>query len=137
MNLDISFFPVLVATIVSMMIGFAWYGPLFGKKWMKAVGITKEDLEKERKKGMAKQYLTNFVSAFITAYALAIVINSIGVTSLLGGAFIGFWMWLGFVVTVTFQTVIWEKRSKESFKINTGFNLVAFIVMGALLALWL
>ena len=37
---------VILAAISAMVVGYVWYGPLFGKPWMKLVGITKEDIEK-------------------------------------------------------------------------------------------
>jgi hypothetical protein len=47
--MNINYWAVLVCGVLSMVIGFVWYGPLFGKKWMEIVGATFKDIE-ERKR---------------------------------------------------------------------------------------
>ena len=34
---------ILVATVAAFVLGGLWYGPLFGKAWMAALGKTEED----------------------------------------------------------------------------------------------
>ena len=47
----VNYLAVLVAAIVSMVIGGLWYSPLlFGNVWMKLSGITQKDVEKAKKK---------------------------------------------------------------------------------------
>ena len=46
-HVEINFLAVLVCGVVSMIIGATWYGPLFGKKWMKEEGSTEEELRKD------------------------------------------------------------------------------------------
>lgn len=38
-----SWLAVLAAVVANMVLGFLWYGPLFGKSWRAAVGKTEED----------------------------------------------------------------------------------------------
>ena len=65
-QIDINFLAVLVATIVSMVLGALWYSPiLFGKLWAKLSKFTEEDIEKAKKKGMTKNYILNFISLFV------------------------------------------------------------------------
>jgi hypothetical protein len=47
-----------------------------------------------------------------------------------------FHVWLGFVATVQFTDALFQKKSLKLFAINTGFQLVCFIAMGAILATW-
>ncbi len=37
---DINYGAVLVAAIIEIVLGFLWYGPFFGKMWMKSIGVT-------------------------------------------------------------------------------------------------
>ena len=37
------FFAVLLAVVSNTALGIAWYGPIFGDRWMKLMGMTKED----------------------------------------------------------------------------------------------
>ena len=39
-----SIFSIILATIASIAIGFAWYGPLFGKAWAKEQGWSDMDM---------------------------------------------------------------------------------------------
>ncbi len=38
----ITWLAVIVAALASFPLGMLWYGPLFGKAWMAASGVTKE-----------------------------------------------------------------------------------------------
>ena len=55
---DINFWAVLVCAIVSMIVGSIWYGPLFGKLFMREMGMDKWTPEKQAamKKSMGMSY---------------------------------------------------------------------------------
>lgn len=133
--LSVNFLAVLVASIVNMTIGFIWYGPLLGKQWMKLSGRTKESMEKE-KKDMPMVMGSMFVGALVTAYILALFLKYAGATTLEIGAKVGFLAWLGFVATTMLQDVLYEKKNRQLAGINLGFNLVALVVAGAIIAVW-
>ena len=40
----VSLTATLVATILGFVLGALWYGPIFGKPWMAAVGVSREQL---------------------------------------------------------------------------------------------
>ena len=42
--MQVNFLAIIVCAVVSMIVGTIWYGPLFGKKWMKHFNFTKEDI---------------------------------------------------------------------------------------------
>ncbi len=133
--LNINFMAVIIAAIANMIIGFIWYGPLFEKKWMKLSGRTKESMEKD-KKDMPMVMGSMFAGAFVTASILALFVGYAGATTIELGAKIGFLAWLGFVATTILQDVLYEKKNKELAAINLGFNLVALVVAGSILATW-
>ena len=43
--MEMNFYIFFVAAIIPLVIGFFWYGPLFGNAWMKEMGFTKESLQ--------------------------------------------------------------------------------------------
>ena len=55
----------LIGAFVSMVIGFVWYGPIFGKQWMEIMGISKENMKNVSQKEMIPHYALNFLVAFV------------------------------------------------------------------------
>ena len=49
---SINYLAVLVAAIASIVLGFVWYGPLFGKTWTQLMGFDKKKMDDMKKKGM-------------------------------------------------------------------------------------
>src|SRR5688500_19130256 len=71
--LNINPLAVIVATIVPMVLGFLWYGPLFGNTWMAARGVTREQMG-DVNAGQA--YGLTTVLALVTAIAMAMVLSA-------------------------------------------------------------
>ncbi|RJQ29890.1 DUF1761 domain-containing protein [Candidatus Parcubacteria bacterium] len=135
---SVNFWAVLAATVVSMVLGFAWYSQsLFGKAWLRAQGKSTEQLEAEKKgKSMGKIFFLNFLAALLTAYVLGVFLGLLDARSVSGGVQVGFWIWLGFVGTVQFVNKLYSGESKEKFMIDTGYQLVSLLLMGGILAGW-
>ena len=132
----INYLTVLVAAILNMAVGALWYSPtLFGKAWMELVGFKPEDAQK-RMAGMQRAYSLTFVASFVMAYALARVLWYAKVTTVGGGVLIGLLAWIGFVATTQGANYVFEGKPFRLFTINTGYSLVALVIMGALLAVW-
>lgn len=135
----INYLAIILCAVASMVIGFLWYGPIFGKQWMKLVGMTKEKME-AAKGGMPKTYGVMFVSSLVMAYALAHFIwyAAPGSVTLLIGVKTALWGWVGFVATTTLSRFLFspEKKPMTLYYIDTGYYLVTLVVMGGILALW-
>ena len=137
----IDYWAVFGAVVVSVILGFIWYGPLFGKQWMRTVGISHEAMEEAKRRGMSgmwRTYLMMIIGTLVMAYVLAHVIAAFG--EALGesvggtGASAGIWMWLGFVAPVTLGSVLWENRPWKYWFIVSGYYLVSLILMGIIIA---
>src|SRR3989344_266635 len=131
-EIEINFLAVLVAAVVSMIVGFVWYSPiLFARPWMKLSGMTKEKIAKT---DMTKTYGTSFVVAIVTAYVLAHVMglsmNFYNYSGLSTGLTSAFWMWLGFVMPVQLTSWLFDGRSFTLFLINTGYQLASLLAVG-------
>jgi len=59
-----------------------------------------------------------------------------GATTLWAGAIVGFLNWLGFIFTVFVGLWAYEQKPIKLVSITAGFNLVALILMGALIGVW-
>ncbi|MBI2045203.1 DUF1761 domain-containing protein [Candidatus Pacearchaeota archaeon] len=135
-GVDVNYLAVLVVALVNFFIGFLWYGPLFGKAWISAMKFTDKDIKKGKEKGMASPMLISFVMSLITTLILAAFLNLADPSSFINGAFIGIWVWLGFYMTASVGSMLWEGKSAKLFYLNTAYDLVRFIIMAGILAVW-
>lgn len=133
---DINYLTVLVGGIICMFIGFLWYGPIFGKIWMKLSGFTEKDAKKAKARGMGKLYFVAFVCTLLINYVLAHFVDYVGAKTALDGMQTGLLIWLGFLVPVMLGKVLWEGKSFNLYLIDVTHYLVVLAVMGAIHAVW-
>ena len=99
MAVPINYLAVLLCGIVSMVLGFVWYGALFGKTWVRLSGMNPNELTEAKKRGMMVGYLLSFVGSLVMADVLAhvLIFSSayMNVSGLYAGLAAGFWSWLG------------------------------------------
>lgn len=139
MFMGINLWSVLVAAVASMIFGFLWYSPfLFANPWMRLMGIDPNDKAKlvEMRKGAGKLYGLAFLANVVSAAVLAKIIAITTVDTIPYGMKIGFAVWLGFVTTVQLTGALFGKQPGKLYLINTGYQLVCYLVMGAILAVW-
>jgi uncharacterized SAM-binding protein YcdF (DUF218 family) len=137
--MGINLWSVLVAAIATMVLGFLWYSPLlFARPWMVLMGYDPDDKAKlaEMQKGAGKMYALSFLASLVSALVLAKIIAITTVNSALYGMKVGFAVWLGFVTTVQLTNVLFAKQPAKLYLINTGYQLVCYLAMGAILAVW-
>ena len=136
--IPINYLAVLVSAIANMVLGFLWFGPLFGKSWMALSGVSVPSPEQRKK--MGPLYLLAFVAAlimaFVMAHALYFASTVLQVSGVSAGLQAGFWNWLGFVAVVTLGMVLWEGKSWKLWAIINGYWLVSLLVMGVILGVW-
>jgi hypothetical protein len=136
MQPDVSYNPlaVLVAGVLYFLLWGIWYSLLvLGRAWMTAVGLHPETIDR---KHMGAKYFVNFVAGLVVAVALAHFIVFVHATTVTDGIRTGFWAWLGFTAAATVGDYLFANRSGILYLINNGFHLVAFLAMGAILAVW-
>ncbi len=136
----INYLAVLACAIVSMVLGFLWYGPLFGKQWIALSGIKPEHMEGAKQKGMGKLYALAFVGSLVMAFALAhsLVFASayLKITGISAGLQAGFWSWLGFIAPVTLGTVLWDGKPWKLWLLTNSYYLLQLLIFGIILAKW-
>jgi hypothetical protein len=135
----VNLWAVLVAAVSTMVVGFLWYSPmLFAKPWTVLMGYDPNDKAKmdEMRKSAGKSYAISFVASLVAALVLGKIIDVTSVQSPLYGMKIGFAVWLGFVTTVQLTAKLFGNQPTKLYLINTGYQLVCYLVMGAILAVW-
>ena len=131
-----NYLAVLAAAIASMVIGFLWYGPLFGRQYMALMKLDNKKLNKAKKEGMGKAYALTFLTSLIMAYVLAIFVSYVQAKTIADGVILGFWLWIGFFATTQLGIVLWENKPMKLYAVKTLQELVALVVMAAILAVW-
>jgi hypothetical protein len=129
---------VICSMIFSVVLGFVWYGPLFGKEWARMSGIVMPE-EKPPFSVMVKPMILSFIGAILMNYVLGFSIffhNAYyAVTGLAPALSIAFLMWLGFIVPAYLNLKGWEGKPWKLFFINTGYWLVFLLVSSAFIVL--
>lgn len=130
---------VLSAGVACMVIGFLWYSPfLFAKPWMIAMGYDPEDKARiaEMQKKAGPLYGISFLATLLSAFVLGKIIFHLAIATSLYGMKAGLAVWAGFVMTVQLTDKLFGNRPWKLFFINTGYQLVCYLVMGAILGRW-
>ena len=131
---NINLIGVLAAGIVGMVIGVLWYGPLFGKQWIRWMGFTKETIEETKKKGMISSYALGLLGQLASAYSLALL-TAFSFQYFGGFSYsLVFWVWFGIVLPIQMTTVLWEGKSWKLFLLNSAYYLVQLLAMGTVLS---
>ena len=130
--LDINWLAVIVAAVASMVIGFVYYHPrVLGTRWMQLMGKSMTDVSNA---GMAYAYTA--VAALVAAFVVAQFIHWSNSYTLVEGAWLGAVGWLGFTATSTFSDYVFSGRPWALFSIQNGYQLISFVVMGAIIGAW-
>lgn len=134
----INLWAVLVAGVSSMFLGGLWYGPLFGKLWMKLMGIDKKKMAKMMKDCMPMwlSYLLMFIGSLIMALILALILDGLRATTIVQSLVVSFLIWLGFVMPITLGSVLWEGKSFKLFFLNSAYNIINIFVVATILVSW-
>ena len=132
-NFGVNYLAIIVAAVLAMVIGFAWYSPrAFGDRWMAYLGTTQAQLGNPGPTGMA----VGVVSALLNAWVLAVLAMNLGATTIPEGVMLGVLCWLGFMATITAAQISFEKKPWGLWAVNNGHNVLVQIVMAAIVTAW-
>ena len=137
--MGVKLWAVALAGVATMVIGFLWYSPLlFARPWMVAMGYDPNDKTRiaEMQKSAGPMYGISLLASLISAFVLAKILVGMTIYSALYGMKIGFAVWLAFVATVQLTDKMFGQRPMKLFLINTGYQLVCYLGMGAILGKW-
>jgi hypothetical protein len=123
---------VIVAALTGFLIGGVWYSPiLFAKSWMAEAGVSEAQA---RQGSPAKVMGLAALATLVMAFNLAAFL---GAKATLGfGLFAGFATGLGWVAMSLGVIYLFEQRSLRLWLINSGYQVLAYTVMGAILGAW-
>jgi hypothetical protein len=128
---SVNWLAVIVGTVVSMALGALWYGPLFGRTWLRLIGKSAEEIE-----GDPLDYLKTAVAAFVAMLFLNLMVFSLGTNGFVNGMVVGALTFIGFGATMTFVYTTFEGPKEKVWLLYAAYQLVVFVIMGAVFAVW-
>ena len=152
-------YAILVAAVVTIPIGFVWYGLLFDKVWMAETGMTEEKIKGSN---MFMIYGLSLFFAFMIAIVIqSNVIHQMGAYALTNGgkdilpsytafmadyagkfrsfghgALHGAMMGIFFSFPLIATNALYERKSWKYIFVNSGYWLLCFIVIGGIICAW-
>ena len=131
---------VLVAAVVTYLIGWAWYSPLlWAKPWLAARGKTDAD-PKGNMTDMPRIMFYGFVNTFMMSFVIAVFLTLTGVETTMEAIQVSLLLCFGFVVTTKFNELLytatpphWGKKAQTLFIIDVGYEIALFLVAGLII----
>lgn len=131
MDIVTNYWAVVGGAIFLFVMGMTWYGPLFGKTWMRIMGVesmTKEEMAKAQKE-MMPMYMIQVALGLVTSFVLYYFVQLIGMH-------VAFWIWLGFSMPMA-AGAMWDTQKKwvmKKFLITAGYQFVTLMVLAYIFA---
>jgi hypothetical protein len=135
---QVNFVAVIVASLAALIVGFVWYlPPTFGKSWATFVkqytGLSDADLMPANIPLTMGLWLLGFL---VNAFALAVLINGLGINTLSDGLILAVLVWLGMGLSISSWPVIHARQPRGLWLLNGIAFLIMQIVMSIILILW-
>jgi len=137
---EINWLAVLVASLVSFVIGFAWFSPkTFFPVWWKAMG---RGLDEAPTSGMPMGAVFGLTIAgiLVQATVLALVIELVRMTgqdvTWWAGAAVGALMGVGFAAAASLSHHLFAGFSIKAWVLEVGQDIVCLAAMGVVLGAW-
>ena len=133
-KLKINHAAVWVSIVLLHVLGFLWYGPLFGESWMEMVGLTMADAE-ANPPGTGV-WLTNTVATVVPVYLLAWMYVKMGVDNMMQGAGLGLLIGFAFILLADMTGNMFAQRPYGLAWITGGYSMVSLGITGLILGAW-
>ncbi len=132
---DVNWIGVIFAALAGFVVGGIWYGPIMGKKWMGAVGLSEEQIKQGN---MGLTYGGAFAFSLLASWTLAHTFASyaeLGAElSVFAKVMTAFGVALGFIVPAIGTNYLFSQKSKALFFIDATYWMLFYIAMGLVLA---
>ena len=117
----LNFLAILASGIASLILGFVWYGPLFGKAWAGYTGWTKEKIKTILGSRMARTYILTFYAALVSAFALSCLSRALGASGAMDGLILGLVAGIGIAAMGFATTFLFEHKPLGLWLIVAGY----------------
>lgn len=122
---------VVAAAVAAMAVGFVWYHPkVFGNTWMNLTGKKMGEMGNP-----STGYTITFIGSLVMSYVLGSIIKYYG-GDLMTALTVAFWLWLGLILTTNLAKSVFNNAPWNLVYLQAGHDLVATLVMSAVLFYW-
>jgi hypothetical protein len=126
----VNWIAVIIAVVLLQVLGFLWFGPVFGKAWAAAMGKTGD-----MSGGSNMLMALGAVNTLICVTGLAWLLNKVGAGTLGAAITTSVAAWFFFSLTTSSLEYIYMGMSLQLLELNAGYLLVSFVLAGATLNL--
>lgn len=141
---QVNWLALIAASLSTLIVGFIWYNPkVFGTIWMNEVGMTEE---KAKNSNPAITFGVSVILAFLVSFFLLTLVFTGGSPGMehgteaymtfKHGAAHGTMLGLFVVLPVIVTNGLFEQRSFKYMMIVSGYWIVSFAIMGAIINGW-
>lgn len=124
---NLNWIAVFVAALAGFVVGGVWYGPLFGKAWMKERALTEDDLKQAN---MGLIYGSAFLLSIVSAIFLGHLLAHFGPMSARSTMMISVGVAIGFIVPAIGTNYLFSRASMKLFGIDAGYWISFYAAMG-------
>jgi hypothetical protein len=124
---------ILLAILVSYVIGFTWHGPLFGKLWMSYNNITPPKKGDMKFSMMLPGLIANFVLVFTQSAVLGRTFQIVSLSSVGQALLIATILWLPFTGLTIVNSYAWQGKKAGHMALDAAFYLVSLWAVAAVL----
>jgi hypothetical protein len=137
MGVELNWIAILLAAASTMVVGSLWYGPLFGKAWIKLAKV-KTDPNFGVKQGVplyGGAFLASALTAMVIAVFAYIASQYFGGSFLQNTLWVGVVLWAGFTAARVYMHDSFEGRRKKLTVLNVAHELVTISIMALIIGL--
>lgn len=116
---------VVLALVVSYIIGSIWHGPLFGQMWMKLNALKQPKKEDMKFSMMAPGLIANFVMIVVQTAVLGRAFQIVALGGIGDALTLAAIVWLPFTALVICNTYAWLGKSWKLMLLDCAYNLVS------------
>jgi membrane protein YdbS with pleckstrin-like domain len=127
------YLPIIAAGLVPFLVGSIWYHPkIFGEMWMRMKRITPDMAERSSRLALHTTAVM-IALGILSAFMLSRVLYALAIDTYVVSVVVAFCVWIGFVIPVTINRVLWDHESLALYGIETGQWLVSLCIMAIVL----
>lgn len=130
----------LIGAVLMVVLSSIWYGPLFSKAYMSAMGINPALVGESNKKGMIVNTLLEFLMSYIMLFGFLTLMNIAYAGTFSAAVTFGALFWFFIVMPQKASGAIWSGRDSKSswtlFGLGAGISLISFVLIAPVF-IWL